>query len=106
MSFQGSGGPTQVLDEITIKEITSMQKPTIASFYDNASPLLGNPNASITLVEFGDYQCTFCKKFFHETGESILTNYIKTGKVKMLFKDWHPLPLTPKTPMWIPGLSF
>ena len=79
---------TQVLDEITIKEITSMQKPTIASFYDNASPLLGNPNASITLVEFGDYQCTFCKKFFHETGESILTNYIKTGKVKMLFKDF------------------
>ena len=78
---------TQVLDEITIKEITTT-KPTIASFYDNASPILGDPNAPLTLVEFGDYQCTFCKKFFHETGESILINYVETGKVKMLFKDF------------------
>ena len=78
---------TQVLDEITIKEITTT-KPTIASFYDNASPILGDPNAPLTLVEFGDYQCTFCKKFFHETEKSILINYVETGKVKMLFKDF------------------
>ena len=40
------------------------------------------------MVEFGDYQCTFCSKFFHETENSIITNYIKTGKVKVLFKDY------------------
>ena len=79
---------TQVLDEITIREITSTKKPTIASFYNNASPILGDTNAPLTLVEFGDYQCTYCKKFFHETEESILINYIQTGKVKMLFKDF------------------
>jgi len=79
---------TQVLDEITINEITTTKKPTIASFYDNASPILGDLNAPLTMVEFGDYQCTFCKKFFHETEESILTNYVKTGKVKILFKDF------------------
>ena len=80
--------PTQILDEITISEITTTKKPTIASFYGNASPILGDINAPLTLVEFGDYQCTFCKKFFHETEESILVNYIETGKVKMLFKDF------------------
>ena len=79
---------TQILDEITIKEITSIKKPTIDSFYNNASPILGNPNAPLTLVEFGDYQCTYCKKFFHETEKLILINYIETGKVKMLFKDF------------------
>ena len=79
---------TQVSDEITIREITSTKKPTIASFYNNASPILGDTNAPLTLVEFGDYQCTYCKKFFHETEESILINYIQTGKVKMLFKDF------------------
>jgi protein-disulfide isomerase len=79
---------TQVLDEITIREITSIKKPTIASFYDNASPILGDTDAPLTLVEFGDYQCTYCKKFFHETEESILINYVETGKVKMLFKDF------------------
>jgi len=80
--------PTEFLDEITINEITTTKKPTIASFYDNASPILGDLNAPLTMVEFGDYQCTFCKKFFHETEESIITNYVKTGKVKMLFKDF------------------
>ena len=80
--------PTQILDEITINEITATEKPTIASFYDNASPILGDINAPLTLVEFGDYQCTFCKKFFHETEELILINYVETGKVKMLFKDF------------------
>jgi len=79
---------TQVLDEITINEITTTKKPTIASFYDNASPILGDLNAPLTMIEFGDYQCTFCKKFFDETEESILTNYVETGKVKMLFKDF------------------
>ena len=80
--------PTQILDEITISEITTTKKPTIASFYGNASPILGDINAPLTLVEFGDYQCTFCKKFFHETEESILVNYVETGKVKMIFKDF------------------
>ena len=79
---------TQVLDEITIREISATKKPTIASFYDNASPILGDGNAPLTLIEFGDYQCTYCKKFFHETVESILINYVETGKVKMLFKDF------------------
>jgi len=80
--------PTQILDEITINEITATKKPTIASFYDNASPILGDLNAPLTMIEFGDYQCTFCKKFFDETEESILTNYVETGKVKILFKDF------------------
>jgi protein-disulfide isomerase len=83
---------TQVLDEITINEITTTKKPTIASLYDNASPILGDLNAPLTMVEFGDYQCTFCKKFFSETEESIITNYVETGKVKILFKDFTVVP--------------
>jgi len=46
--------PTEFLDEITINEITTTKKPTIASFYDNASPILGDLNAPLTMVEFGD----------------------------------------------------
>ena len=79
---------TPVLAETPQKqtEITKIQ--SLSVFTDNASPILGNPNAPITMVEFGDYQCTFCSKFFHETENSIITNYIKTGKVKILFKDF------------------
>ena len=79
---------TPVLAETPQKqtEITKIQ--SLSVFTDNASPILGNPNAPITMVEFGDYQCTFCSKFFHETENPIITNYVKTGKVKILFKDY------------------
>jgi len=46
---------TQILDEIWIKEIGSTKKPSLSSFTDNVSPILGNTNAPLTLVEFGDY---------------------------------------------------
>lgn len=57
-------------------------------FSSNASPVLGEPDAPITIVEFGDYQCFYCNKFFHETKDKINENYIKTGKAKMIFKDF------------------
>ena len=76
------------LDETPQKQTEIAKKQSLSIFIDNASPILGNPNAPITMVEFGDYQCTFCSKFFHETENSIITNYVKTGKVKVLFKDY------------------
>ena len=78
----------QNLDEIIINEINTTKKPTLSTFTDNASPVLGNVNAPLTMIEFGDYQCTYCKKFFSETEGSIIENYVKTGKVKILFKDF------------------
>ena len=77
-----------ILDKIPQKQTEIVKKQSLSVFIDNASPALGNPNAPITMVEFGDYQCTFCSKFFHETENSIITNYVKTGKVKILFKDY------------------
>lgn len=61
---------------------------SMALFTANSSPYLGSSAAPITLIEFGDYQCFFCNKFFHETEDSILKNFIETGKVKMIFKDF------------------
>ena len=78
----------QNLDEIIINEINTTKKPTLSTFTDNASPVLGNVNAPLTMIEFGDYQCTYCKKFFSETEGSIIENYVKTGKVKIMFKDF------------------
>jgi protein-disulfide isomerase len=71
----------------TIQE-SGPAKITAATFMENGSPILGDPNAPITVVEFGDYQCFFCNKFFHETEDSLLKNYVETGKVKVIFKDF------------------
>ena len=60
----------------------------IRTLLDNGSPILGDPDAPITLVEFGDYQCHFCGVFFRDTEPAIIQNYVMTGKVKMIFKDF------------------
>ena len=51
------------------------------------SPILGNPSAPITIVEFGDYQCHQCYNWFHNTKPSISENYIDAGKVNLVFVD-------------------
>lgn len=49
--------------------------------------ILGDPNASVTIIIFGDYQCPFCAKFFKESELLIIKNYVESGKAKMVFKD-------------------
>jgi len=78
-----------VLEPISIIQEFGPPKVSMATFLENGSPILGNPNASVTLVEFGDYQCHFCNVFFHSTEDDILKNYIETGKVRMIFKDYN-----------------
>jgi protein-disulfide isomerase len=63
-------------------------KITAATFMENGSPILGDPNAPITLIEFGDYQCYFCNQFFHNTEDELFKDYVETGKVKVIFKDY------------------
>ncbi len=67
---------------------TTPQEFGLSVFTENGSPYLGDPNAPITLVEFGDYQCFFCNKYFHDTEQKLLENYVDTGKVKIIFKDF------------------
>lgn len=74
--------PTPVIQETGPAKITS------ATFFENGSPVLGNPNAPVTLIEFGDYQCFYCNQFFHKTEDVLLKNYVETGKVKVIFKDY------------------
>ena len=64
-------------------------KITMDTFVLNGSPILGDSNAPITLVEFGDYQCHYCNVFFQSIEEDIIKNYVETGKVKMIFKDYN-----------------
>lgn len=65
-----------------------VQNTAISLLDDNSSPTLGSKDATITMIEFGDYQCFYCNKFYHDTEPDILKNYINTGKVRMIFKDY------------------
>ena len=53
----------------------------------NASAL-GSNMADITIIEFADYQCQSCAKFHREVRDDILRNFVNTGQVRFLFKDF------------------
>ncbi len=61
---------------------------TTSKLIENGSPIWGDSNAPITVLEWGDYQCTFCYRFHENTLDIINDNFIKTGKVKLVFKDF------------------
>lgn len=51
-------------------------------------PSLGEPDALVTMIEFSDYQCPFCGRFFKQTFAAIKAQYIDTGKVRYVFRDF------------------
>ncbi|MCH7647937.1 MAG: DsbA family protein [Thaumarchaeota archaeon] len=61
---------------------------TTSKLIQNGSPIMGDSNAPITVLEWGDYQCTFCYRFHENTLNIINEDFIKTGKVKLVFKDF------------------
>jgi len=58
-------------------------------------PVKGNPDATVTIVEFSDFQCPFCKRFHETTLPLILENYVDTGKVKFVYRDFPIVGLHP-----------
>ena len=52
------------------------------------SPILGDPDAPVTIVEFGDYQRHQCHNWFLDTKPMIMRDYIETGKVNLVFVDF------------------
>lgn len=51
-------------------------------------PILGNKNAKVTIIEFGDFQCPFCERFFKDAEPGIIKDYVNNGKVKFAFRHY------------------
>ena len=51
-------------------------------------PMLGSPDAKVLMIEFGDYQCPSCRMFWKDIEPRLKKDYIDTGKVKLVFRDF------------------
>jgi protein-disulfide isomerase len=51
----------------------------------------GNANAKVVIIEYSDYQCPFCSRFTLDILPLLQNDYIETGKVQFIFKDF-PIP--------------
>lgn len=97
-SFSGAGfsiaagnpSPQQVAQAPTPPAPEVPQAPATA----DDDPVLGNEDAPITLIEFTDYQCPFCGRHFTNTYGQLKKDYIDTGKVKLVVRDF-PLSFHP-----------
>jgi len=86
----------KIISEIEIKTSQISQVPTqqptqrgtpIYEISIDDDPVKGDPNAPLTIIEFSDFQCPFCARFYSQTLPLLEENYIDTGKVKLVFKD-------------------
>lgn len=59
-------------------------------------PFLGKPDTPVTIVEFSDFQCPFCRRLWKDTLPQIKEKYLLTGKVKFVYRDF---PLSSIHPM-------
>ncbi len=48
----------------------------------------GDQRAPVTLLEYSDYTCGYCEKFFEETWPLLYSDYIQTGKVRLIYRDF------------------
>jgi protein-disulfide isomerase len=66
----------------------SRPEPTPDRLWQPDGRTRGNPNAPVTLIEYSDFTCGYCVKFFRETWPRLREKYVETGKVRLLYRDY------------------
>lgn len=74
------------LDSINSATPSPSNEPIQVSVDDD--PIKGNKAAPVTIVEFSDFECPFCGKFYTETYKQIIDTYVTTGKASLVFRDF------------------
>ncbi len=70
------------------RQPTFAPAPTLSAEAAPEQRALGDPNAPITVIEYADFQCPFCHSFVSETKPRLEAQYIKTGKVYFVYRDF------------------
>ena len=60
----------------------------IANVKTDGEPYIGSASAPVTMALFFDYQCPFCKQFDTTVLPQLYANYVQTGKLRIVFKDF------------------
>jgi len=67
------------------------EPPKEASVSIDDDPMIGSESAPLVIVEFSDYECPFCARFYGDTLTKIKEDYIETDKLRFVYRDF-PLP--------------
>lgn len=67
-------------------------------FTEDGLPYRGSPDAPIVMLEYSDYECPFCNRYFIQTEPALDESYVRTGKVRVVFHDFPLASLHPRAP--------
>ncbi len=70
---------------------TESPNPTVSTQIGDA-PVKGEPDAPVTVVEYSDFECPYCKNFYEQTLPPLLERYVNAGTVRIAYKHF-PLPM-------------
>ncbi len=99
-----SGDSTDTEDNAKVIEVnvggdTGEEKaPTVVEVSAGGNVYLGRDDAPIEIIEFSDYQCSYCQRFHLESFGDLVENYVDTGKVKFVYRDY-PLSFHAQAPL-------
>jgi protein-disulfide isomerase len=93
---EGLKSELRLIREVILQRLAQPGQPTtpaprprvVARVSVAGNPTLGKNDAAVTLVEFSDYQCPFCRRFFDNTLPALKKEYIETGKMRYVFRDF------------------
>ena len=86
-----------VLTAIAVSPAYAQQRGVFIGVDDD--PVLGSPDAKVLMIEFGDYQCPSCRMFWKDIEPRLRKDYIDTGKVKLVFRDFPLMQIHPEALM-------
>ncbi len=85
-------GTSSVVEQVTDKETPNAGDEgngnEVVDVSVDDDPMVGDPNAPVTIIEFSDFQCSFCARFHEQTFSELMQKYIDTGKVRFVYRDF------------------
>jgi protein-disulfide isomerase len=70
-----------------VSALAKAAQPTFVALPEAKRHALGSPAAPVVLVEFTDYECGYCKRFFEQTFPLLQKEYIDTGKLRFVSRN-------------------
>ncbi len=83
----GSSGGSKGLQTGTKADATVSSVETLLTGIPQHGNTLGNPNAKVTVTEFGDLQCPICRDFALGAENQLIANEVRTGKAKLVYRS-------------------
>jgi protein-disulfide isomerase len=93
-------------EEAAVPTVTPSAPPVVTGEWDGMKvgftaegyPFRGDPEAPITMIEYSDFECPFCARYFVQTEPAINESYVRTGQVRVVFRDFPIQELHPNAP--------